>query len=60
VWYVPDLSIGEKSGKKIGMVSSIVQNDALGRVIYKNERYELFYEIKILFSVLFISNFCYG
>ena len=60
MWYVPDLSIGEKSGKKIGMVSSIVQNDALGRVIYKNERYELFYEIKILFSVLFISNFCYG
>tara|TARA_Y100001970_G_C13890550_1_gene678505 strand:- start:634 stop:768 length:135 start_codon:yes stop_codon:yes gene_type:complete len=35
VWYVPDLLIGEKSGKKIGMKLSIVQNGAPGKNIFK-------------------------
>tara|TARA_Y100000741_G_scaffold56718_1_gene39389 strand:+ start:368 stop:472 length:105 start_codon:yes stop_codon:yes gene_type:complete len=33
VWYVLGLSIGEKNGKKIGMMLSIVQNGALGKNI---------------------------
>jgi len=44
VWYVPDLSIGEKSGKKIGMMLSIVQNGALGKN-YKMSVMSLFNKI---------------